>query len=161
MTTNKGRKIYKCFGLAVILNMDRLKGLYDKLNEPNYCKYFANVSYNPTIGENSVALELLQISRMSEEERILIGYFGDEFPIRISYCASDARFMRETMEKLRIPNSLPSNLGEKVFYIFKGYLYSVITGNVYFEVDILTGKEDQLESVLSKLIKIYHGKDAQ
>lgn len=130
-------------------------------NNSEYCRFTENGTYPAKKGGCIVALspkELLEVGRnYPSREQIMIAYFG-ELPTRVLYFGEDANSMRKTLDDLRLPNSWPSNLGEKVFYLFKGHLGG-ITGSVSLEQQVISGKEHQFGLVLKKLIDIYRASE--
>jgi hypothetical protein len=98
--------------------------------------------------------EVLAIRRNSSPvEEVRITDFGDD-PTRLQYMG-EADSMRKTVQDLRIPNSWPSNLGEKVFYLFRDHLADMDPGPVMFEKEINPDRVLRLELVLKKLIGLY------
>ena len=101
--------------------MGTLKNLFDKLNDSEYCRFTENGIYPTEEGNRIVELrpkELLEIGRTYPlREQVMIAYFG-ETPTRVLYFGESTNSMKKTLNDLRLPNSWPSNLGEKVFYLF-------------------------------------------
>lgn len=94
------------------------------------------------------------------------------FPtIGVTYACDEAKRAAETIHALGLPNSWPSNLGEKVFFLIRGKFlqyephqrrWILQVGwqpyqSVGFHQRVLPGKEMQLTFVLSRLCKIYLG----
>ncbi|MBI4016711.1 MAG: hypothetical protein HY363_03385 [Candidatus Aenigmarchaeota archaeon] len=137
--------------------MGALKEIFDKLNSP-YCRYSENKPFETAIPggglEKLASTESLEFLVKHPREYLLVLSFESE-PTRIIYAGEDINAMRETVEKLRIPNSWPTNIGEKAFYLFRGELKTLDAGPAYFEVSFNHGKEQQLSFVLKKLLEIY------
>lgn len=142
--------------------MGNLKNLFDKLNDSVYCRFTEDGIYPTKEEYHSVELtpkELLEVGRTyPRREQVMIACFG-ETPTRILYFGEDANSMKRTLDDLRLPNSWPSNLGEKVFYLFKGHLRDIDSGPVSLEQQVVSGKEHQFELVLKKLIEVYRASE--
>jgi len=138
--------------------MGVLKDLFDRLNDLEYCKYSKDGMYPVNEGERIIELrckELLEVGRSyPTKEHVMVAYFGTA-PTRILYFGENANSMKKTLDDLRLPNSWPSNLGEKVFYLFKCNLENANFGPISLEQQVVSGKEHQFELVLKKLINIY------
>tara|TARA_Y100000034_G_C6889645_1_gene409059 strand:- start:777 stop:1400 length:624 start_codon:yes stop_codon:yes gene_type:complete len=143
-------------------NNSQLKNLYDKLNDPNHCEYKTNSEFH-IIENNQIksiaALELLKVFRYSPRECICIGCFEDNLDTRINYSVDDVNSMKDTIQRLRLPNSWPSNLGEKVFYHFRSHLEGKKSDPIYLEQKVVNGKERGFLFVLKKIIDIYQTDD--
>ena len=138
--------------------MGTLKNLFDNLNDSEYCRFTENGIYPTEEGNRIVELrpkELLEIGRTYPlREQVMIAYFG-ETPTRVLYFGESTNSMKKTLNDLRLPNSWPSNLGEKVFYLFGGHLEDINSGPVSLEQQVISGKEHQFGLVLEKLINRY------
>lgn len=147
--------------------MPRLKQLFDRINDPKYSRYNLSGTYPTQIEGRIVVLkpqELLEVGRTyPSKEQVMIAYFG-RAPTRVLYFGEDADSMNKTLNALRLPNSWPSNLGEKVFYLFRSHLRNILdrnnlintpSGPVSLEQQVISGKEHQLGFVLGRLIEIY------
>ena len=103
-----------------------------------------------------LADELLELSTNSSKmESVLIGTFNEE-PTRVLYVGLDINSMKSTIDKLKLPNSWPSNIGEKVFYRYKEQLDNYASGSISIEQSVISGKEVKFEMVFKKLIDIYN-----
>jgi|TARA_Y100000310_G_scaffold213698_1_gene214646 hypothetical protein len=142
--------------------MGKLKNLFDGLNSSEYCRFTENGIYPTKEGNRIVELrpkELLEIGRTYPcKEHLMIAYFG-ETPTRVLYFGENANSMNKVVDDLRLPNSWPSNLGEKVFYLFRGHLEDINSGPVSLEQQVISGKEYQFGLVLNKLIDIYRASE--
>jgi hypothetical protein len=143
--------------------MGKLKDLFDKLNDAEHCRYNDNGRY-PVLEENKIInlkpIELLEVGRTyPSREHIIIACFGDN-PTRVQYFGEDVALMKNTLKNLKLPNSWPSNLGEKVFYLFKGHLNDVASGSISLEQQVIPGKEHQFEMVLKKFTEIYKASES-
>ena len=108
-----------------------------------------------------LADELLTIqSQSGPEEKVVIARFPADGECRICYAGVRAAQMRCTIEKLRLPSSYPENLGERVFYLFRGQLADLgdQDGGVALEQRVRSGKEHQFRLIVRKLIHVYSGK---
>jgi hypothetical protein len=138
--------------------MGELKSLFDKLADLDYCRYSENGKYPVEDGDNVIELtpkELLEVGKSyPAKEHIMIAYFGDE-PTRVLYAGQNVISMKKTISDLRIPNSWPSNIGEKVFYLFRSHLEAIHSGSICLEQKVISGKEHQFGLVLKKLVALY------
>ncbi|MBI2548961.1 hypothetical protein HYW21_06435 [Candidatus Woesearchaeota archaeon] len=137
--------------------MGNLKALFDILNDPVYCRYTDAGKYSVEEGGHLITLnprELLEVGRSHPREQVMIAYFG-ETPTRVLYVGEDSLSMQRTLDDLRLPTSWSSNLGEKVFYLFRVHLRDINQGPVCSEQQVAEGKERQFELVLRRLIDIY------
>jgi len=141
-----------------------LKNLFDKLNDSAYCRYNKEGVYPIKEGNHILELkpkELLEVGRTyPSREHVMIAYFGEK-PTRVLYFGENAKSMKKTIERLRIP-SYPSNLGERIFHWFKGHLEAEIGGNpgpISLEQQVVSDKEHQFELVLRKFLWVYSGKE--
>lgn len=139
--------------------MKTLKYLFNKLNDLEFCRYSEKGKYPVEKDEQIIMLsvdELLEIGQsFPYREHMLIANFETENKLRILYCGENAFSMKKNIDNLKLPKSYPSNLGEKVFYIFRDYLEDINSGSISLEQQVASGKEHQLEFVLRKLIEIY------
>jgi len=135
-----------------------LQKIHATLHNPEICRYSTHASY-PVDNDGEIlekhVLELLELGiTYPKREHVLIGYFGNSRTV-ITYAGEDAESMKKTMHSLRLPNSWPSSLGEKVFYLFRGHLKHMRSGPVSLQQDVIPGNEHQLEFVLQKLLQVY------
>ena len=138
-----------------------LERIFQRLNDTTYCRYTRGGDY-PTVNPkgNIVVLhprELLEMGRQYPFEHLMIAYFGDQ--TRVLYAGVDVMSMRKTVDDLRIPNRLPENLGEIVFYLFRGHLKEHSSGSISLEQAVRAGKEHQFEFLLRKLLAVYKSAD--
>ncbi|MBI2136277.1 hypothetical protein HYU06_04340 [Candidatus Woesearchaeota archaeon] len=134
--------------------MWRLKNLADLLRSED-CRYTINASY-PTIDNGAtIAAELLELGRDKPREYVALVVPQSQRHLLVIYAGDDPASMRETLGALKLPNSLPTNLGEKLFYIFRGHLGSINNSGVYLEQKVKIGKEEQFFMVLKKLADYY------
>ena len=126
-----------------------------------FLNYSVNAEYLAQIsGEVRIlkAQELLEIGiNQPRKERVIIASFKQE-PLRVLYIGEDAASMEKTLQELKLPKSWPSNLGEKVFYVFKTCISENPEGPIGLELELVQGKEHQLKPVLEKLVEIYFKK---
>ena len=139
-----------------------LQRIFERLNDSIYCRYTQNGDY-PTKGEDGeinilYPRELLEVGRQYPREQVMLAYFGEE-PTRVLYAGEDIVSMRKTVDDLRIPNRVPENLGEVVFYLFRGHLKKFPSGPISLEQLILPGKERHFEYLLKKLLAVYKAAD--
>jgi|GEM_PF-4493548 hypothetical protein len=138
--------------------MPKLTALYTDLGASPHCRYSTSVFY-PVTHNGSLGYllldELLEIGRDFSREQVSIARSGDDSPLRVAYAGEDSFSMLETLAKLKLPSSWPSNLGEKVFYLFKRNLMRVPGGPVRLEQLVRPGSEEQLNFVLRRLLEIY------
>jgi len=141
--------------------MHKLKKVFNDLNNTTYCRYSTDRSYPTKINGKTVLLtplELLEVVHDNPREHVMIAYFDKE-PTRILYFGEDVNSMKKSLEDLKLPNSWPSNLGEKIFYRFRDHLDNIDSGPVSLEDKVVPGKEHQFELILRRLIEIYQTLD--
>jgi len=162
--------------------MREMESLYNifKCVGSDRCKYFENERYCTSSEDAAdsehlvfeecvpggkvyilIADELLLIENdRSPREKVLIGRFPKDGKCRISYMGDSARSMWKTTEALRLPSSWPTNLGEQVFYIFRGHLEMQSRNRVepfLIEQRVVDGKKHQFLLVTMKLVHVYDG----
>lgn len=142
-----------------IFDMGALRNLADLLGESEYCVYSNTESYLSLEDNQIIRLkpkELIKVGMIIPvKEQVLISCF-DDLPTRVVYVGEDVEHMRKTVEKLRLPRSWSTNLGEKVFCLFNGHLKYINSGPpVFLEYKVVSGKEHQFRVVLRKLIDMY------
>ncbi|MFA6088345.1 MAG: hypothetical protein WC755_00645 [Candidatus Woesearchaeota archaeon] len=139
--------------------MGNLWDLFNRLEKSEYCRYTKDGKYYIEEENKIITLkpqELLEIGRTyPSREQVMIAYFDDDLPTRVLYFGENANMMQKTLDKLKLPKSWPSNLGEKVFYLFKGHLEFINSGPVSLEQQVVSGIEHKFESIIKKLIDIY------
>lgn len=134
-----------------------LAKVYQEISDA-HCRYSQN-AICPVLQDGGVeyvvAKELLEIGRNEpSQEHLMIAYFGDR-PTRVTYSGENPGSMSKTVARLKLPRGYPSNLGEKVFYLFRQQLADAKTGPILFEVQVTPGKEHQFSHVLRKLVAVY------
>lgn len=138
--------------------MAGLNKLFESLNDKIYTRHSYDTIYSSAAEGRIIKLkpkEILEVGRTyPSREHLVIAYFGED-STRVLYVGEDAGSMRKTVSDLKLPNYWPSNLGEKVFFLFAGHLRDISSGHVSLEQQVRPGKEDQFGFVLSKLIEIY------
>ncbi len=134
--------------------------LYERLGNTPVCFYDRNTSYAcGQSGQDIPAREVLELRRNHPEECVRVGYF-EEGDTRVLYAGEDSQAMRETLWGLGLPKdfSLKRDEGTATFCgfrdVLRGYAKSAPGA---FEHYIPNGSEEQLESVLRKLVEIYSG----
>ncbi|MBW2988276.1 hypothetical protein DRJ48_04020 [Candidatus Woesearchaeota archaeon] len=136
--------------------MGALKQLYDSLGRPECCEYSQEGVYLAMGGMCKVELpydEMLRVTPRAGEEVIVTTSTGA--PTMIQYHGEDSSAMLNTLAALGLPRSWPTNLGEKVFYLFLGHLKeNKFKGPLSLEQQIVPGKESQLELVLRRLLSV-------
>ena len=136
--------------------MGRLKNLADLLkSEDCEYKYTINASYTTIGNEPIIAVELLELGRDNPREYVALVVPQSQKHLLVIYAGDNPASMRETLDALKLPSSLPTNLGEKTFYIFRGHLENINNSGVYFEQEVKIGKEEQFFMVLKKLADYY------
>ena len=138
-----------------------LQRIFERLNDTEYCRYTQNGDY-PTVGDNGEIVllhpsELLEVGRQYPFEHLMLAYFGDQ--TRVLYSGEDTVSMRKTVDDLRIPNRLPENLGEVVFYLFRGHLKYLDSEPHSLEQAVVAGKEHHFEFLLKRLLAVYRRAD--
>lgn len=140
--------------------MTQLRKLIHDL-DPNYCSYElnpGNVSHeykSPKLQGAGLPIERLSVYTKRKDQQVIIENFKDNLGSFFYEC-SDIHTLSDTLDKLFIPKRWPENLGDKVFHSLKSVLrYINEDGPIYFEQDIVPGKEHQFEKVLKSLIEIY------
>ena len=142
--------------------MGRLKNLADLLkSEDCEYKYTINASYTIIGNEPIIAVELLELGRDNPREYVALVVPQSQGHLLVIYAGDNPASMRETLDALKLPNSLPTNLGEKTFYIFRGHLESINKSDVYLEQKVKIGKEEQFFMVLKKLADYYQAASAK
>jgi len=102
---------------------------------------------------------LFIIRKDSSAEHILIAALPGHSELLIRWLGKNANSMKKTVECLSLPSSFPSNLGEKVFYIFAGHLADIPDDEpVCFTQKVVAGKEKQLRLLIAKVLWVYEGR---
>jgi len=136
--------------------MFSLERLSMEFCDSDFIRYTPN-GYFPNFDEESCirTKELLELGRnYPRREHLMIGTFEDG-NTRVIYAGEDVRSMRETVEALKLPKSWPTNIGEKVFYLFRGELKKIETGSVCLEQEVTPGDEHQFRHVIKNLLNVY------
>ena len=130
--------------------------LFKELDDLEHCAYSRNGTYYDIDGNALKPIELLTVQRAQPvREFVAVAVLEEEWT-RVLYTGENADSMKETVYKLRVPNSWPSNLGEKVFYLFRNELkYLCGPDPVTLEEEVIPGKERQFRLVLKKLTEVY------
>lgn len=138
--------------------MGNLKKLFDNIDDSEYCKFIYNGRY-ATKRENAIvelkSKELLEIRRFYPSvEGVIIAYIN-KTETRVLYFGEDAKSMKKTLNALSLPNSWPSNLGEKVFYLFRAHLEKITSGPISLEQQVASEKIYGFKQVIKRLINFY------
>ena len=150
-----------------------LKGLYNEFKFYDCVSYFPEYSWpeeNPD-GDvvNHVEYPGLKLSYAKAEviliqksalpkEIVLIGSFPEHGELKIRWAGDNGHSMKVTIGALCLPNSWPTNLGEKVFSLFQGHLEKHLNDKaIGFTQRVVAGKENQLRLIIAKIIHIYNG----
>lgn len=128
--------------------MGKLQELYDRLGNQSVC----SIALEPA---KTGQKEVLTLKKSKTPEETITIQEVEEGILRITY-EGKPYDMQQTLRELRLPNSIPTNLGEKVFYIFRGILQNEKDPKTPLQQDIVAGKEHQLDFVLKKLIACYN-----
>lgn len=138
-----------------------LQRIFERLNDTTYCRYTRGGDYPTVSAEGGIVVlhprELLEMGRQYPFEHLMLAYFGDQ--TRVLYAGTDVMSMRKTVDDLRIPTRLPENLGEVVFYLFRGHLKEHSSGSLSLEQAVRAGKEHHFEFLLRKLLAVYKAAD--
>ncbi len=140
--------------------MGRLKNLADLLGSEN-CRYTLNAFYTAIDRKTNIAAELLELRRDNPREYIALVVPQSKEHLLVIYQGDNSACMRETLDALKLPNSLPTNLGEKTFYLFRGHLPNRDGLHIFLEQKIKIGKEEQFLPVLKKLADYYQATSAK
>ena len=135
--------------------------LYQRLGTPGCASYSQGGTYTAIQEQDGRVVELfaletlkLNLSATGLEQRVSIGRFHDT--TRISFTGSNATEMRRTIAALHLPTKWPDDVGEKVFYLFRGHLKG-LSGYVQVEQQIAPGNDTGLEFVLQQLVQHHSG----
>ena len=132
--------------------MSNLQNLYLALESPESCSY---TQQEPGQAGGSGSLERLTISRESPSESVTLNQLNDCRTVEITYCGADSDAMLSTMDALQLPNSWPSNTGEKVFYLFKGQLKLKGGGPVRLTQESTAANIMGFKDLLQKIVERY------
>lgn len=104
---------------------------------------------------DSYPKELLEVGIDVPREHFIIANYGDDKPLSILFVGEDAASMMKTLQQLALPKSCPSNLGERVLFLFRSHLKGM-SGSVYLEQMVNPGNEHKLLRALARLAASYN-----
>ena len=137
--------------------MGELEKIFEGLRDYEHCKLTPGGVYVASSGAEMRSAETLEVAHPSRNEKVSIGYFGFDPDTRVSFIGDDSDLGRETIERLRLPEHQPSNLGEQMFWLLRDDMSVIPAGDFHVERACKSELEHEFLFVLRKLVHVYRG----